>query len=147
MKVIMKVGLTSLTLLVLTGLSVYRLPHQARFSAPHKPRLAALAARISLNPSLPARWVDQVLRISVPTVYAQSCGTKPLCDGTKVVPDNSGINNQPYCWFDGTNYSCAKLTCSYVGGSNLCRGPYQTDCKIPLHPGIYCNYADKVSCQ
>ena len=136
---------TGVVLVMLMALSAYELPRGVRFVAPHQSALGAVVGRVSLNPRWSARLADRLLHVAIPTVYA-GC-TAPACDGTKVVPDPSGVNNQPYCWYDGTNYSCAKLTCAYVGGSNKCDGPYQTDCKIPYHPGIYCNYAKKVSCQ
>jgi len=142
-KTVLSLGVVLVTL---TLSSVYELPRGVRFTAPHKGFLSALASRISLNGRVSARFVDRILQISVPTVYAQACG-KPPCDGTKQVPDPTGVNRQPYCYFDGFNYSCAKMTCQWVGGSNLCNGPYHTTCKIPYLPDVSCNYADKVSCQ
>jgi hypothetical protein len=135
---------SGIVLVAVCVFQISQLPGDVRFAAPHEGRFGALVAKISLNPRFFARIIDPVLQLSFPTVYA--CGAPP-CDGTKAVADPTGVNGQPYCWYDGTNYSCAKMTCAYVGGSNLCNGPYQTDCKIPYHPGIYCHYANKLSCQ
>src|SRR5258708_4873461 len=149
MKIIVKraIVLVGVFLVALTVLSAYELPQGVRFVAPHKGHLDALAARISMNPRLPARLVDRILQISVPTVHAQSCYGKPACDGNKMVADPTGVHGTPNCWFDGTTYSCTKATCQYVGGSHLCNGPYTYDCKITGHPGVMCSYATNVSCQ
>ena len=124
------------------------LPRNVRFAAPHQGRLRALAGRISFNPDLPPRLVDGIVKAIIPELRA-GCLSKPPCDGRKAVPDNTGQNGQPYCYWDGRDtYACAKITCEFVGGSNLCKGPYYTPCQVPYVPGtISCNYADKVSCE
>ena len=139
------VTVVAVAFLMLTMLSLYELPGGVRFAAPHKSRLGALAGRISLNSRQSARWVDRILHLSLPSVYA--C-PNALCDGTKAVADPTGVAGQPCCYFDANaNCLCPKITCAYVGGNHLCDGPYPNKCAIAHGPTITCNYANKVGCQ
>lgn len=114
--------------------SIYDLPGNVTFAAPHQGRLQALVSRIALNPRPAARLITRVLhRFSIQPVYAQTtCSTK-TCNGSC------------FEWPAGT-CACRDLKCNFTGADQYCESLAQRTCYVTGYGQVQCLNANGSGC-